>query len=95
MIKTANNVDNFHIRQVEVREDIVAIQDVVIINIKEVVVEVAGNHLSTMQFLCNSAFMVLEHKLFSHLGKCRLSINRLIVFVNFVDFSIISKIKQT
>ena len=68
MIKTANNVDNFHIRQVEVREDIVAIQDVVIINIKEVVVEVAGNHLSTMQFLCNSAFMVLEHKLFSHLG---------------------------
>jgi hypothetical protein len=46
MIKKVNNVGNFHIQQVEVREGIVAIQDVVIINLKEdvVVVVLAGNY---------------------------------------------------
>ena len=50
MIKKVNNVDNFRIPQVEAREDIVALQDVVIINIKEDVVEVAGKYFSSLRF---------------------------------------------
>ena len=50
MIKKVNNVDNFRIPQLEAREDIVALQDAIIINIKEDVVEVAGKKILSLRF---------------------------------------------